>query len=281
MSDIASYKLPAAFLGEKTRVLLVGAGGTGSAMIGCLAQMCVALDALGAPGLEVTVMDDDTVSQANVGRQAFAKCDIGHPKAVVLVNRINQSYGLNWKARDERLQTSTSFSWQDEPQVFIGCVDTRAERKTIHTQWSNRTPRKPAWWLDCGNVAQSGQAILGVRENGEIVLPSAGELFPEMIDAKADAKDDAPSCSLPDALTKQDLFTNRMIADVAMNLLWKLFRYGETEIHGAFVNLQTMRVNPLRIDQEGWKRMGYKPPRKKRQAAKPAAKPSQRQLVAA
>ncbi len=257
---MSTYRIPSRFLEKPVEVAVIGAGGTGSAVIACLAQMCVALESLGAPGLEVTVIDDDRVSPANIGRQAFAPCDVGQYKASVLVNRVNQTFGLNWDAKNERLQTLPDRYNYNMPRIYIGCVDTRKARQAIKSHWeasSNRRSDGSAWWLDCGNTAHSGQVILGVLTEGRVELPSAGHLFPEMVDASLDASDDMPSCSLPEALAKQDLFTNRAIADTAMNLLWKLFRYGETDVHGAFVNLQTMRTNPLPIDPVAWARMGY------------------------
>jgi len=43
----------------------------------------------------------------------------------------------------------------------------------------------------------------------------------------------------------------------ALNLLFKLFRYGRIESHGVCVNLATDRVAPLAIDPQTWKRFGY------------------------
>ena len=52
-------------------VFVIGAGGTGSQVATGLARMSVALQALGHPGLHVTVFDPDTVTEANIGRQLF------------------------------------------------------------------------------------------------------------------------------------------------------------------------------------------------------------------
>lgn len=277
------YLIPSQFLDRKTEVLVVGAGGTGSAVLACLQQMCLALKALGAPGLNVTVIDDDRVSPANIGRQAFAPCDVGQYKASVLVNRINLTYGLAWKARTERLSLDLG-QRNDAYQLYIGCVDTRGARQAIKRHWeaaSNSNWAGPALWLDCGNTASSGQVILGVRDRKQVILPSAAHLFPEMVDVALDAGDDTPSCSLPEALSKQDLFTNRVIADTAMNLLWTLFRYGELESHGAFVNLRTMRTNPLPIDPQAWARMGYEPPPSREDLDAAALAESAKELTAA
>ena len=46
---------------------VAGAGGTGSQVITNLARMNVALQALGHPGLHVTVFDPDIITEANIG----------------------------------------------------------------------------------------------------------------------------------------------------------------------------------------------------------------------
>ncbi len=40
-------------------------------------------------GLEVTLMDGDTVSETNCVRQPFSWSDVGQNKATILINRIN------------------------------------------------------------------------------------------------------------------------------------------------------------------------------------------------
>ena len=52
-------------------VNLIGAGGTGSQVLTCLARLDVTLRALGHPGLFVTLYDPDIVTDANIGRQLF------------------------------------------------------------------------------------------------------------------------------------------------------------------------------------------------------------------
>src|ERR1035437_8158024 len=84
---------------DRVKVLIVGAGGTGSAFLLNLPYLHQALLAWGHPtGLDVTVMDGDTVSETNCVRQPFAVSDIGHNKATILVNRLNLFWGLKWSA---------------------------------------------------------------------------------------------------------------------------------------------------------------------------------------
>jgi hypothetical protein len=66
---------------------------------------------------------------------------------------------------------------------------------------------------------------------------------------KVNEKDSGPSCSLAEALTKQDLFINSTLAQIGMALMWKMFTKGMLEIQGAFLNLETMKVNPIKVER--------------------------------
>ncbi len=45
----------------------------------------------------------------------------------------------------------------------------------------------------------------------------------------------------------QDLFINGTIARLGANILWKLFREAVITHHGAYLNLETMKTNPIII----------------------------------
>jgi hypothetical protein len=86
-------------------------------------------------------------------------------------------------------------------------------------------------------------------------LRMASELFPEIIDGTLDAADDMPSCSTLEAVQRQEAFVNQTIANHALALLGRLFRYGTVSYHGGFVNLGTGACTPLRIDPRMWRRL--------------------------
>ena len=77
--------------------------------------MSMALQALGHPGLHVTVFDPDTVSQANIGRQLFSETELGLNKAVSLVTRINRFFGYAWTAEPKCFPTKTNFPDMIQP----------------------------------------------------------------------------------------------------------------------------------------------------------------------
>lgn len=254
------HKLPAHLLTRPVSILLVGAGGTGSRMLEKLVCLHKALRAKGHPhGLMVRVVDPDTVSPANIGRQAFYPGDVGSFKSDVLVNRANMALeDVAWESVPAKLDTSASLQNVD---IVIGAVDNRSARLGMLRGLEN-TLGGVRYWLDMGNRKADGQVVLGEvssrRKVGEdkLRLPHVGELYPELIDPAFEDADDAPSCSLAEALEKQSLFINPTISDFAGQLLWQLFTKGEIDTHGAFINLERMTVMPLRIDPDVWTRFG-------------------------
>src|ERR1035437_7367178 len=115
------------------RVLVVGAGGTGSAIVMGLPYLDQAMRVWGHRyGLEVTVMDADEVSETNCVRQPFSISDIGQNKATVLINRINLFWGTRWRAEPTYFDEQTFDRINDRfIDLLIGCVDTRADPSTI------------------------------------------------------------------------------------------------------------------------------------------------------
>lgn len=255
---IMEHTIRSGLLDHTIKVAVVGAGGTGSQIMTGLARLHHAMVQLGHPGgLSVILYDDDTVSESNVGRQAFYQGDIGSFKAPVVINRINLGFGLNWESEVEKVTAETDLSDVD---LIVGCVDTRKARLAIYDAAIDGSE---TYWLDCGNMLDSGQVILG--EIGELTnesncrLPHIADLFPEMINPALDEKDEVPSCSLADALEKQSLFINSIVANMACNILFELFRFGKIRDHGCFINLKLNRINPIPISYEMWSRLGYEP----------------------
>lgn len=244
-------------------VNLIGAGGTGSQMLTSLARMNHALNELHHAGLSVRLWDDDIVTQANLGRQLFAESELGLHKSVSLINRVNRFFGMNWKAETRKFEKDSLNRLPENAgtNIYISCVDnvkTRFEIAEILKKLNNcgYYSNRPRYWVDFGNSQNTGQVILSTVgkisqpqsekydtvENLPLVTDEFGELLKD-----SEMQDDAPSCSLAEALDKQDLFINSTIAQMGSSLLWNLFRNGMTEYRGFFLNLKNFQSQPLRL----------------------------------
>jgi PRTRC genetic system ThiF family protein len=236
-------------------VCLIGAGGTGSQVLTALARMSHSLQALGHAGFQVSVWDDDIVTEANRGRQLFAECEVGLSKAAALVTRCNRFFGTGWKAVNRKFGSPSANA---KAAIYISCVDTAAARFEIAEVLREATggslyASAPRYWMDLGNGKDKGQVILSTigkikqpkSEKFETIdsLPFVTEEFGELLCQSDD--DDLPSCSLAEALEKQDLFINSALAQMGCSLLWHLFRNGFTTSRGCFLNLAEFRATPL------------------------------------
>ena len=195
-------------LKHRVRVLVVGCGGNGSADCGWVAVSASGILAYGHPeGIHVTLLDPDVISPTNCVRQPFSQSEIGLYKSVVLANRLNLFWGLDWEGVPERLDPKRRLDGVD---IVIGCVDTRKARAAIAKCAKNWS--EVDYWLDLGNNADSGQFILGEPLNRRnrrhrLRLRTVSELFAEVIQQDVDG-DGLPSCSAVEALERQEPFVN-------------------------------------------------------------------------
>lgn len=257
MATSHSHSIHGDLLSTRVRVTVAGAGGNGAQVIGMLARLDLAIRALGhAHGLHVTAYDPDTVSEANVGRQIWSPSDIGENKAIVAIERANLFYGLDWEAEPKRYT-------KEHCDILISCVDTRKARQAFASAIANGSGPKN-YWLDMGNEEAIGQCCLGEvpnaharrRSSTSLRLPLATELF-EGLRSRA-PEVNTHSCSLRISLQSQGLFINDFVARCSMQILYRLFTKGSLRHHGAFINLDSMRMGPIAIDPAVWDRMGYK-----------------------
>jgi len=256
------HPLNARLLQKRIDVHLIGVGGGGAQMAGCLARLDIALRSLGHPhGLSVVAYDPGTVRAANVGRQVYSPADIGQFKAIVTIERINQFFGLNWRAWPE----AAPLQWNrhgGQPDIIISCVDTRSARRAIHQRLFEQA-HAVSYWLDLGNRETDGQVCLGQPPRAGLDeamrLPCITELYPEILRPQPN-EDAAPSCSVRMALASQGLFVNDMAVRYAAQLLYQLFSTGRLAQHAALFNLDSLCSAGLAVDPATWRRFGVERP---------------------
>ena len=245
--------------GQPLRVVIVGAGGNGSAMLLGLPYLHQAMKVWGhVGGIHVMLVDGDQVTETNCVRQPFASADVGLNKATVLVNRVNLFWGLRWQAHPEHFHKDSLRTNSTGPHLIIGCVDTRAARQAILSAVT-RANDSTVYWLDLGNNASSGQYVLGqplnaANRRSAVRLRTVAELYPEIADTEA-GEDPLPSCSAAEALERQEPFINQVLATSALAMLARLLRYGAITHHGAFYNASTGRMSVLPCDPDLWKKI--------------------------
>lgn len=172
--------------------------------------------------------------------------------------RCNRFFGTGWKAMNKKFDSQ---SGNTKAAIYISCVDTVAARFEIAevlkvSDKSSHYSNAPRYWMDFGNGKDTGQVILSTigsvkqpkSEKVETVesLPFVTDEFGELL-RQSDTDSDAPSCSLAEALEKQDLFINSALAQMGCSLLWQMFRGGFTTQRGLFLNIADFRTIPLPV----------------------------------
>lgn len=233
---------------------LIGCGGTGSQVLTALARINVALHGLGHIGITVSAYDADVVTEANLGRQLFSENDLGVNKANVLISRLNRFFGTDWENYSEEFPSKDSKT----ANITITCVDSVKARIEIGKYLRNHNvatdQEREYYWLDFGNTTNTGQVVLGtvalIDQPKVEDTETVGEL--KCVDQRFNLthvkdEDSGPSCSLAEALRKQDLFINSTLANFGCSLLWKLISQGSIESQGMYLNLKTFKCNPINL----------------------------------
>lgn len=239
-------------------VAFIGVGGTGSLMLARLARIDYALRETGHPGLHVTAYDSDMVEPNNVGRQLYTLCDVGEYKVVNAVNKVNIAFGLQWQG----IPMDALPNGEDiRANIIITCVDNGSFRvqlaKSLQYPYRGSEYSTMFYWLDMGNSRNTGQFVLGtlfdeerkiLREDFETVdkLKNIIDFFPDL-DAHDTHVLQGRGCAYSDKLNEQSLFINDVLVAHASDCLFGLLYNKQIRKHGAFVNLETGRVNPILV----------------------------------
>lgn len=179
------------------RIVVVGCGGTGGALLPNLCRLLYglkhtpsprtpnhhrpldqrgpfALNAAKSPAAQgetpLLIVDGDIVERPNLARQPFTQADLGKKKAVALADRLSGAYGLEVSAYPRYIDEATNLSALiPEGSVVVGCVDNGPTRRILHdhlTDYSNVV------YLDSGNATvpesdpNDPDSVVAAREGG-------------------------------------------------------------------------------------------------------------------
>lgn len=160
-----------------TPVTVIGAGAVGSFATLCLAKM----------GLDnITVFDDDTVSDVNIGNQFYPLSAVGSAKVSVLASLIEAFSGTVIKTKEKRFAPT-----EPTGRVVIAAVDSMESRKEI---WKAIRGRPGTTWLVDPRMGGEHASVRVVRsalpsdwDRYEKTLWDDSETAPEPCTSKATA----------------------------------------------------------------------------------------------
>jgi PRTRC genetic system ThiF family protein len=245
---------------QQLQIALVGCGGTGSWLAPHLARIAAVLKEAGK-GVALTFIDPDTVEAANFPRQNFCAAETSRNKAETLALRYGTAWGLQIGAVPHRYEGRHT-PWplhQGHLLLIVGCVDNAAARRAIegvvaqYNKGSGRADSLPAtWWLDCGNMQDSGQVLLGAAptkadmahafKNQTIctMLPSPTLQAPDLLEALPEELAEERrrmSCAELAMRDAQGMNINTAVANVAADYVLRLVGTGGLKRFATYIDL--------------------------------------------
>jgi PRTRC genetic system ThiF family protein len=289
MNDVMLDRLEAARLivphCTRMDLVLIGCGGTGSWLAPAVARVARLLTEKFTKDARVCFVDPDRVVEKNIYRQNFCRAEVGWNKAVTLAARYGTAWGVDIAGIPQRFSRSVieltmGGSRYADLAVLIGCVDNRSARRDIQNAVQNHPGA--VFWLDCGNVKESGQVLIGRNNPGKEVknfpvpelcawLPLPSVQHKELVAGKDDEGEEQHqeegglpppisqglSCADIAMRDEQGLTINQAMAAVAADYLVRLLLTNNLERFQTFIDLnsgsmQSAYITPANVGK--WRR---------------------------
>lgn len=242
------------------QLIVAGCGGIGAYVTQHVGRLMRVLYDSGK-GANLTLVDPDFVKTENLGRQLFCDAEVGQPKALALARRYGHAWGLNTMAFVGEYSESL-LHMQSDLIVLIGCVDNAAARATLNEtlghnpEQTHESALPPIWWLDCGNLKDTGRVMLGsallpdqcrgafIDKKRVTVLPSPALQYPSLLIPGRDEAVGARemSCAEMQMANLQSLNINAAIAVQAADMLTRLLITNDLKRYQCAVNLASGSV---------------------------------------
>lgn len=148
-------------------LLIVGVGGTGSALAQMVARILWQRQQMGQSVPLLHLVDAEVVEEKNIGRQHFLPLDIGLHKAEVTARRLSLLYGLPILWSNEAFDAAKHLQ---RGTILVGCVDNHTARQTLVNAAEGIT------YLDVGNARTYGQVVCGSTASLDKVMSSITQM---------------------------------------------------------------------------------------------------------
>ncbi|QVK17744.1 ThiF family adenylyltransferase [Mycoplasmatota bacterium] len=219
-------------MGNRNGIMIIGAGGTGSALFQDLCRCDIKAD--------IYLVDGDRVQTKNIGRQHFSKKHVKKFKAESLVDTATQALGLsnlyycNQYIKENNVEEILSMLLPHQKKVIVGCVDNHPTRKLIEEYFDNGNKNSDYYYVDCANGQNAGEVVATFIDYRKVHGSYRSEYDPNVLEDTTGADElvveDEESCS--DAIAagnEQTIIANRKAAITALELITAYLR-GKTKI---------------------------------------------------
>lgn len=246
---------------ERLAVVLVGVGGTGSALAPALARLAYHLRSKSVT-VKMLFVDHDVVEHRNVLRQNVTEHEIGCFKADTLSFRLNAAFGLDITAVPAAFSAERFDEWtagcdrRTGANLIISAVDNHLARREIAKVVATQNGR---WHcLEAGNEYASGQVLLGNVTDPDAIkfdklglcsgLPSPYVQEPALLEPPPN---DASSLSCADLTLREEQspVVNQMVAAIAADYAYQFLVRRELVQMASYFSLAPVTVKSVRLTE--------------------------------
>lgn len=249
-------------------IVLVGVGGTGSALARLVARMLWQRKEAGQTVPTLILIDPDHVELKNVIRQGFAPAEVGAFKSQAIALRYSLAYGLPIQYVTEAFDHEKHLP---QSSILIDCTDNHLARREI----LKGVELTKSTVISAGNDTTFGQVIIGDTGDREQLtamiasmeadeapsrlrdglfrpcryLPHFGLLYPELLEPEPPKQEIHPelSCGERLALGSQHPLLNDQVAIIAAGYLFKLLHRQPITSFATTLDIHNLAVTSLPI----------------------------------
>jgi len=239
--------------GTPIKVIMLGAGGTGSYVAMHLYRLLHCLDRR----VRIIIADGDSVEEKNLVRQHFTVADLGLNKAQVIAERYASAFKMkaeyipDFIEDKERLRQllkpdnvrirKNSWLMLEETVILLGCVDNNRSRRLCNEAFYEC---KDLIYIDSGNGEHNGQIVCGIRRNGRTLSKPVGAIYPDILD-ETDKFPSERSCAEASVSAPQTIAANMTAATVVVNMLHNILVLGDNRVKSVTFSTRAINVQPV------------------------------------
>ena len=239
--------------GTPIKVIMLGAGGTGSYVAMHLYRLLHCLDRR----VRIIIADGDSVEEKNLVRQHFTVADLGQNKAQVIAERYASAFKMKAEYipdfiedKERLLQLlkpdivrirKNSWLMLEETVILLGCVDNNRSRRLCNEAFYEC---KDLIYIDSGNGEHSGQVVNGIRRNGRTLSKPVGAIYPDILD-ETDKFPSERSCAEASVSAPQTIAANMTAATVVVNMLHNILVLGDNRVKSVTFSTRAINVQPV------------------------------------
>lgn len=250
-------------------IVIVGVGGTGSALARLTARMLWQRKEAGQSVPTLHLVDPDRVEMKNVIRQGFAPADVGAYKSQVIALRYSLAYGLPIQYMTEVFDHDKHLP---SGSILIDCTDNHLARREI----VRGIEAKGSTCISAGNGSTFGQVTIGSQGDKQKVeeaiqhmesddshlrlrdgiyhlcyhLPHFGLIYPELLkpEPPKPAMEPELSCGEMLALGEQHPMINENIALITAGYLFKILHRQPVTTFISILDIHNFQIESRQIN---------------------------------